>query len=80
MYDLLGPVQINGIFFSIILMSVHNSAKFQQCSVIFAKFAVDTKICLFFRYRGLFLRTLVYDKERMNFFTVKSFYTVCVYA
>jgi hypothetical protein len=71
MYDLLGPVQINGIFFSIILMSVHNSEKFQQCSVIFAKFAVHTKICLFFRNRGLFFAD-TYDKEQINFFYCKD--------
>jgi hypothetical protein len=59
MYDLLGPVLINGIFFSIILISVHNSAKFQQCSVIYAKSAVDTKIRLFFRYRALFFADTV---------------------
>jgi hypothetical protein len=43
MYDLLGPVLINGFFFSINLMSVHNSAKFQHCGVIFVKSAVDIK-------------------------------------
>jgi hypothetical protein len=47
-----------GIYFSIILMLVHNSEKFQQSSVIFAKSAVDTKIRQFFRYRALFLQTL----------------------
>jgi hypothetical protein len=62
MYDLLGPVLINGIFFSIILISVHNSAKFQLCSVIFAKSAVDTKIRLFFRYRALFFADTVAEK------------------
>ncbi len=35
-------------------MSVHNSAKFQHCGVIFVKSAVDTKNRLFFRYRALF--------------------------
>ncbi len=59
MYVLLGPVLINGIFFSITLISVHNSAKFQQCSVIFAKSAVDTKLRLFFRYRALFFADTV---------------------
>jgi hypothetical protein len=39
-------------------MSVHKSAKFQQCSVIFAKSAVDTKILLIFLYCALFLWTL----------------------
>ncbi len=59
MCDLLGTVLINGIFFSIILMSFHYSAKFQQCSVIFAESAVDTKIHLFFRYRALFFADAV---------------------
>jgi hypothetical protein len=57
MYDVLGPIPITGIF-SINLMSVHNPAKVQQCRVIFDKSAADTKICLFFRYRVFFLRTL----------------------
>ncbi len=57
MYDFWGPVLIIGIF-SINLMSVHNPAEFQQCSVIFAKSAADTKIRLFFCYRMLFLQTL----------------------
>jgi hypothetical protein len=59
MYDLLGPVLITGFFFSINLMSVHNSAKFQHCGVIFAKSAVDTKNRLFFRYRALFFADTV---------------------
>jgi hypothetical protein len=59
MYDLLGPVLINGFFFSINLMSVHNSAKFKHCGVIFVKSAVDTKNRLFFRYRALFFADTV---------------------
>ncbi len=59
MYDLLGPVLINGIFFSIVLISVNNSVKFQQRSVIFAKSAVVTKFRLFFRYRALFFADTV---------------------
>jgi hypothetical protein len=59
MYDLLGPVLIAGFFFSINLMSVHNSAKFQHCGVIFSKSAVDTKNRLFFRYRALFFADTV---------------------
>jgi hypothetical protein len=37
MYDLPGPVLVNGILFSLNLMPLYNSAKFQQCIVIFAK-------------------------------------------
>ena len=59
MYDLLGPVLINGFFFSINLMSVHNSAKFQHCGVIFVKSAVDIKNRIFFRYRALFFADTV---------------------
>ncbi len=58
MYDLLGPVLIIRILFSINLMSVHNPAKFQQYSVIFAKSAANAKIRLLFRYHALFLQTL----------------------
>ncbi len=43
MYDLLSPLEWIGIFFSRNLMSVHDPAKFQQYSVIFAKSAADTK-------------------------------------
>jgi hypothetical protein len=39
-------------------MSMHNPAKYQQNSVIFAKSAANAKIRLFLRYRALFLRTL----------------------
>jgi hypothetical protein len=46
-------------FFSINLMSVHNSAKFQHCGVIFVKSPVDTKNRLFFRYRALFFADTV---------------------
>ncbi len=62
MCDLLGPVLINRNFFSINLMSVHNPAKFQQASVLFAKSAAVTKICLFFRYRTLFFADTVVGK------------------
>ncbi len=61
MYDLLGPVLINGFSFSIYLMSVHKSAKFQHCDVIFANSAVDTKNCLFFRYRALCFADTTYN-------------------
>ncbi len=60
MYDLLGPVLINGFFFSINLMSVHNSAKFQHCGVTSVKSAVDIKNRIFFRYRALFFADTVY--------------------
>jgi hypothetical protein len=60
MYDLLGPVLINGFFFSINLMSVHNSAKFQHCGVIFVKSVVDIKNRIFFRYRALFFADTVH--------------------
>jgi hypothetical protein len=40
-------------------MSVHNSAKFQHCGVIFAKSTVDTKNRLFFFYRALFFADTV---------------------
>ncbi len=55
MCNLLGPVLIIGNFFSIILMSMHHPAKFQQYGVIFAKNAANAKIRLFFCYRVLFL-------------------------
>jgi hypothetical protein len=61
MYDLLGPVLLLE-FFSINLMSLHNPAKFQQCSVIFAKSAAVTKICLFFRYCAFFFADTVEGK------------------
>jgi hypothetical protein len=63
MYDLLGPVLINGFFFSINLMSVHNSAKFQHCGVIFVKSAVDIKNRIFFRYRALFFADTVFSRS-----------------
>ncbi len=47
MYGLLGPLMMIGIFSSIILMSVHDPAKFQQYSMIFAKSAADTKNSVF---------------------------------
>ncbi len=55
MYDLPGLLVMIGIFFSINLMSLHDSAKFQQYSVIFAKSAADTKNRMFFRDRVLFM-------------------------
>jgi hypothetical protein len=63
MYDLLGSVLKNLFFFLIILMSVHNSAKFQQCSVIFAKPAVDTKIRLFSATARFFCGHCIIDVE-----------------
>ncbi len=50
MYDLLGPL----------VMSVHDPAKFQQYSVIFAKSAADTKNHMFFRGLALFMTDSVY--------------------
>jgi hypothetical protein len=47
MYDLLSPLEWIGIFISIHLMSVHDPAKSQQYSVIFAKSAADTKNRMF---------------------------------
>ncbi len=64
MYDLLGPVLINGFFFSTNLMSVHNSAKFQHCGVIFVKSAVDIKNRIFFRYRALFFADTVMSGKK----------------
>ncbi len=59
MYDLLGPELIKGFFFSINLMSVHHSAKFQHCGVIFVKSAVDIKKTAYFSATAhFFLRTL----------------------
>jgi hypothetical protein len=40
-------------------MSVHDPAKFQQYSVIFAKSAADTKNRMFFRDRALFMADTV---------------------
>ncbi len=40
-------------------MSVHDPAKFQQYSVIFAKSAADTKNRMFFRYGALFMADTV---------------------
>jgi hypothetical protein len=60
MYDLLSPIDWIGIFFSIHLMSVHDPAKFQQYSVIFAKFAADTKNRMFFRDCALFMADTVH--------------------
>jgi hypothetical protein len=40
-------------------MSVHDPAKFQQYSVIFAKSAADTKIRMFFQDRALFMADTV---------------------
>jgi hypothetical protein len=59
MCDLLSPLEWIGIFFSIHLMSVHDPAKSQQYSVIFAKSAADTKNRLFFRDRALFMADTV---------------------
>jgi hypothetical protein len=59
MYDLLSPLEWIGIFFSIHLMSVHDPAKFQQYSVIFAKSAADTKNRMFYRDRALFMADTV---------------------
>ncbi len=50
MYELLGPVLINGFFFFINLMSVRNPAKFQHSGVIFVKSAVNIKNRIFFCY------------------------------
>ncbi len=59
MYDLLGPLVMIGIFFSINLMSVHDPTKFKQYRVIFAKSAADTKNRMFFRDRTLFMADTV---------------------
>ncbi len=70
MYDLQSPLEWIEIFVSIHLMSVHDPAKFQQYSVIFAKSAEDTKNRMFFRYRALFLagtaRVMYSDKKHEN--------------
>ncbi len=60
MYDFLGPVLINEILFSINLMSVHNSANFQQCNVIFAKSAVQ-KSTYFPLPRAFFADTVCFE-------------------
>ncbi len=77
MYALLGPLQIIGNFI-FNLFSVHNPAKFQQYSVIFAKSAANAKVRLFFRYSALFLRTLYYIKlslALLTLFTIIHTYT-----
>ena len=64
MYDLRSPLEWIGIFFSRNLMSVHDPAKFQQYSVIFAKSAADTKNRMFFWDRALFMADTVGFKNQ----------------
>jgi hypothetical protein len=52
MHDLLGPLGMIRIFL-IHLILVHDPAKFQQYSVIFAKSSIDTKNRMFLRDRAL---------------------------
>ncbi len=54
-------------------MSVHDPAKFQQYSVIFAKSAADTKNRMFFRDRALFMVDTVFVIQQY-FFTLRRIY------
>jgi hypothetical protein len=54
-------------------MSVHNSAKFQHCGVIFAKSAVDTKKPLIFPLPRAFFADIVEQKLAQKY-CFNSFY------